>query len=131
MYLTLFLILSFIIGIYYLIKTKAQESSFLMFVVSMITIFLLDFNNKLIEIDEKVPKRSFIVVDKIKYNQCNKETSCQEIYNLYLKTDNGFSFKETFDYNTYENSRIGSKITYKQTYKRYLETGGKPFSNEE
>ena len=43
MYLTLFLILIFIIGIYYLIKTKARESSFLMFVVSMITIFFIRF----------------------------------------------------------------------------------------
>ena len=66
-----------------------------------------------LERDKKVPKRFFTVVDKTKYNQCNKESSCQEVYNLYLKTDNGFSFKEPFDYN------------------RYLETGGKPFPDGE
>ena len=32
---------------------------------------------------------------------------------------------------TPKNARIGSKITYKQSYNRYLETGGKPFSNGE
>lgn len=128
MYLTLFLILSFIIGIYYLIKTKARDSNFLMFIVSMITISLLYFNHRLIEIDEKVPKRVFTVIDKTKYNQCNKDTSCQEYYYLYLKTNEGFSFKENFDYNTYQNFPIGSKITYKQEYSKYIETGGKPFS---
>lgn len=84
-----------------------------------------------IERDKKVPERYFTVIDKTKYNQCNKEASCQEVYNLYLKTDNGFSFKEPFNYNSYENARIGSKITYKQSYNRYLETGGKPFPDEE
>ena len=67
MYLTLFLILSFIIGIYYLIKTKARESSFLMFVVSMITISLLYYNNRLIEIDKKVPNFSFIFLKRYFY----------------------------------------------------------------
>lgn len=84
-----------------------------------------------LERDKKVPERYFTVIDKTKYNQCTKESSCQEIYNLYLKTDNGFSFKESFNYNSYENATIGSKITYRQTYNRYLETGGKPFPDGE
>ena len=127
----IFLIVSFIIGLLFLIKYKRNFENFFLFGSTFFMIILLILFVDSIEKDKKVPKRYFTVVDKTKYNQCNKEASCQEVYNLYLKTDNGFSFKEPFDYNSYENARIGSKITYKQSYNRYLETGGKPFSNEE
>ena len=127
----IFLAISFIIGLLFLIKYERSSENYLLFLFSFfIIIFLIIFTDS-IEKDKKVPKRYFTVVDKTKYNQCNKEASCQEVYNLYLKTDNGFSFKEPFDYNSYENARIGSKITYKQSYNRYLETGGKPFPDGE
>lgn len=126
-----FLIVSFIVGLLFLIKYKRSFENFFLFMSTFMMIILLILFVDSIDKDKKVPKRYFTVVDKTKYNQCNKEASCQEVYNLYLKTDNGFSFKEPFDYNSYENARIGSKITYKQSYNRYLETGGKPFSNEE
>ena len=127
----IFLAISFIIGLLFSIKYERSPENYLLFLFSFfIIIFLIIFTDS-IDKDKKVPKRYFTVIDKTKYNQCNKETSCQEVYNLYLKTDNGFSFKEPFDYNSYENARIGSKITYRQTYNRYLETGGKPFSDGE
>lgn len=126
-----FLIVSFIIGLLFLIKYERSFENFFLFMSTFMMIILLILFVDSIDKNKKVPKRYFTVIDKAKYNQCNKEASCQEIYNLYLKTDNGFSFKESFDYNNYENARIGSKITYRQTYNRYLETGGKPFSNEE
>ena len=127
----IFLIVSFIIGLLFLIKYKRNFENFFLFGSTFFMIILLILFVDSIEKDKKVPKRYFTVVDKTKYNQCNKEASCQEVYNLYLKTDNGFSFKEPFDYNSYENARIGSKITYKQSYNRYLETGGKPFPDGE
>lgn len=127
----IFLIVSFIIGLLFLIKYERSPENYLLFLFSFFIIILLIIFTDSTEKDKKVPERYFTVIDKTKYNQCNKEASCQEVYNLYLKTDNGFSFKEPFDYNSYENARIGSKITYKQSYNRYLETGGKPFSNEE
>lgn len=126
-----FLIVSFIVGLLFLIKYERSFENFFLFMSTFMMIILLMLFVESIDRDKKVPKRYFTVIDKTKYNQCNKEASCQEVYNLYLKTDNGFSFKEPFDYNSYENARIGSKITYKQSYNRYLETGGKPFSNEE
>lgn len=126
-----FLIVSFIIGLLFLIKYERSFENFFLFMSTFMMIILLILFVDSIDKNKKVPKRYFTVIDKAKYNQCNKEASCQEVYNLYLKTDNGFSFKESFDYNNYENARIGSKITYRQTYNRYLETGGKPFSNEE
>ena len=126
-----FLIVSFIVGLLFLIKYKRSFENFFLFMSTFMMIILLILFVDSIDKDKKVPKRYFTVIDKTKYNQCNKEASCQEVYNLYLKTDDGFSFKEPFDYNSYENARIGSKITYKQSYNRYLETGGKPFSNEE
>ena len=126
-----FLIVSFIVGLLFLIKYKRSFENFFLFMSTFMMIILLILFVDSIEKDKKVPERYFTVIDKTKYNQCNKEASCKEVYNLYLKTDNGFSFKEPFDYNSYENARIGSKITYRQTYNRYLETGGKPFSNEE
>ena len=126
----IFLVISLIVGLLFLIKYERSCENYLLFLFSFfIVIFLIIFTDST-EKDKKVPKRYFTVIDKAKYNQCNKESSCQEIYNLYLKTDDGFSFKEPFNYNSYENARIGSKITYKQSYNRYLETGGKPFSNE-
>ena len=127
----IFLIVSFIVGLLFLIKYKRSFENFFLFMSTFFMIFILMLSADSIERDEKVPERYFTVVDKTKYNQCTKEASCQEVYNLYLKTDDGFSFKEPFDYNSYENARIGSKITYKQSYNRYLETGGKPISNEE
>lgn len=127
----IFLVISFIVGLLFLIKYKRSCENYLLFLFSFFIIILLIICTNTIEKDKKVPKRYFTVVDKTKYNQCNKNSSCQEIYNLYLKTDNGFSFKETFDYNSYENASIGSKITYKQSYNRYLETGGKPFPDGE
>ena len=127
----IFLIVSFIIGLLFLIKYKRSIENFFLFGCTFFMIILLILFVDSVEKDKKVPKRYFTVIDKTKYNQCNKEASCQEVYNLYLKTDNGFSFKEPFDYNSYENARIGSKITYKQSYNRYLETGGKPFPDEE
>ena len=127
----IFLIISFIIGLLFLIKYKRSFENFFLFGSTFFMIILLILSVDSIEKDKKVPQRYFTIVDKTKYNQCNKESSCQEVYNLYLKTDDGFSFKESFNYNSYENARIGSKITYKQSYNRYLETGGKPFSNEE
>ena len=127
----IFLIVSFIVGLLFLGKYKRSPENFFLFLFSFFTVIFLIICTNAAEKDKKVPKRYFTVIDKTKYNQCNKEASCQEVYNLYLKTDNGFSFKEPFDYNSYENARIGSKITYRQTYNRYLETGGKPFSNEE
>ena len=127
----IFLAISFIVGLLFLIKYERSPENYLLFLFFFfIIIFIIIFTDST-ERDKKVPKRYFTVIDKTKYNQCNKEASCREVYNLYLKTDNGFSFKEPFDYNSYENARIGSKITYKQSYNRYLETGGKPFSNEE
>ena len=127
----IFLAISFIIGLLFSIKYERSPENYLLFLFSFfIIIFLIIFTDS-IDKDKKVPKRFFTVVDKAKYNQCNKEASCQEVYNLYLKTDDGFSFKEPFNYNSYENARIGSKITYKQSYNRYLETGGKPFPDEE
>ena len=127
----IFLVISFIVGLLFLIKYKRSCENYLLFLFSFFIIILLIICTNAIEKDKKVPKRYFTVVDKTKYNQCNKNSSCQEIYNLYLKTDNGFSFKETFDYNSYENASIGSKITYKQSYNRYLETSGKPFPDGE
>lgn len=127
----IFLIVSFIVGLLFLIKYERSFENFFLFMSTFMMIILLILFVDSINKAKKVPKRYFTVIDKAKYNQCNKEASCQEVYNLYLKTDNGFSFKEPFDYNSYENARIGSKITYRQTYNRYLETGGKPFSNEE
>lgn len=127
----IFLIVSFIIGLLFLIKYKRSIENFFLFGSTFFMIILLILFVDSIEKDKKVPERYFTVIDKTKYNQCNKEASCQEVYNLYLKTDNGFSFKEPFDYNSYENARIGSKITYKQSYNRYLETGGKPFPDGE
>ena len=127
----IFLVISFIVGLLFLIKYKRSCENYLLFLFSFFIIIFLIICTNAIEKDKKVPKRYFTVVDKTKYNQCNKNSSCQEIYNLYLKTDNGFSFKETFDYNSYENASIGSKITYKQSYNRYLETGGKPFPDGE
>ena len=126
-----FLIVSFIVGLLFLIKYKRSFENFFLFMSTFFMILLLMLFVDSIDRDKKVPERYFTVIDKTKYNQCNKEASCQEIYNLYLKTDDGFSFKEPFNYNSYENAHIGSKITYKQSYNRYLETGGKPFSNEE
>ena len=126
-----FLVISFIVGLLFLIKYERSCEDGLLFILTLLVIIIFMTSIESLERDKKVPKRFFTVVDKTKYNQCNKEASCQEVYNLYLKTDNGFSFKEPFDYNSYENARIGSKITYKQSYNRYLETGGKPFSNEE
>lgn len=127
----IFLIVSFIIGLLFLIKYERSIENFFLFGSTFFMIILLILFVDSIEKDKKVPERYFTVIDKTKYNQCNKEASCQEVYNLYLKTDNGFSFKEPFDYNSYENARIGSKITYKQSYNRYLETGGKPFPDGE
>lgn len=127
----IFLIVSFIIGLLFLIKYKRSCENYLLFLFSFFIIIFLIIGTNVIEKDKKVPERYFTVIDKAKYNQCNKNSSCQEIYNLYLKTDDGFSFKESFDYNSYENARIGSKIAYKQSYNRYLETGGKPFPDEE
>ena len=127
----IFLIVSFIVGLLFLIKYKRNFQNFFLFMSTFFMIFILMLFADSIERDEKVPERYFTVVDKTKYNQCTKESSCQEVYNLYLKTDDGFSFKESFNYNSYENARIGSKITYKQSYNRYLETGGKPFPEEE
>lgn len=126
-----FLIVSFIVGLLFLIKYKRSPEDGLLFILALLVIIIFMTFIESLERDKKVPKRYFTVIDKAKYNQCNKEASCQEVYNLYLKTDDGFSFKESFNYNSYENTRIGSKITYKQSYNRYLETGGKPFSNEE
>lgn len=126
-----FLIVSFIVGLLFLIKYKRSPEDGLLFILALLVIIIFMTFIESLEKDKKVPKRYFTVIDKTKYNQCNKEASCQEVYNLYLKTDNGFSFKEPFDYNSYENARIGSKITYKQSYNRYLETSGKPISNEE
>lgn len=127
----IFLIVSFIIGLLFLIKYKRSAENCALFIYSFLmiaaSIFFIDITEK----DKKVPERYFTVIDKTKYNQCIKESSCQEVYNLYLKTDNGFSFKEPFNYNSYENATIGSKITYRQTYNRYLETGGKPFLDGE
>ena len=127
----IFLIVSFIIGLLFLIKYKRSPENIFLFISTFTMIIILMLFADSIEKDKKVPERYFTIVDKTKYNQCNKEASCQEVYNLYLKTDNGFSFKESFDYNSYENARIGSKITYKQSYNRYLETGGKPFPDGE
>ena len=127
----IFLIVSFIVGLLFLIKYKRSFENFFLFGSTFFMIILLILFVDSIEKDKKVPQRYFTIVDKTKYNQCNKEASCQEVYNLYLKTDDGFSFKEPFNYNSYENARIGSKITYKQSYNRYLETGGKPFPDEE
>lgn len=127
----IFLIVSFIIGLLFLIKYKRSAENIFLFMSTFTMIIILMLSADSIEKDKKVPERYFTVIDKTKYNQCNKEASCQEVYNLYLKTDNGFSFKEPFNYNSYENARIGSKITYKQSYNRYLETGGKPFPDEE
>ena len=127
----IFLIVSFIIGLLFLRKYKRSIENCALFIYSFLMIAASMFFIDITEKDKKVPERYFIVIDKTKYNQCNKEASCQEVYNLYLKTDNGFSFKEPFDYNSYENARIGSKITYKQSYNRYLETGGKPFPDRE
>ena len=126
-----FLVISFIVGLLFLIKYERSCDDGLLFILILLVIIIFTTFIESLERDKKVPKRFFTVIDKTKYNQCNKEASCQEVYNLYLKTDDGFSFKEPFDYNSYENARIGSKITYKQSYNRYLETGGKPFSNEE
>ena len=126
-----FLIVSFIVGLLFLIKYKRSFENFFLFMSTFFMIIILMLFVDAIERDKKVPERYFTVIDKTKYNQCNKEASCQEVYNLYLKTDNGFSFKEPFNYNSYENAHIGSKITYKQSYNRYLETGGKPFPDEE
>lgn len=126
-----FLVISFIVGLLFLIKYERSCEDGLLFILTLLVIIIFTTFIESLERDKKVPKRFFTVIDKTKYNQCNKEASCQEVYNLYLKTDDGFSFKEPFDYNSYENARIGSKITYKQSYNRYLETGGKPFSNEE
>ena len=126
-----FLIVSFIVGLLFLIKYKRSPEDGLLFILALLVIIIFMTFIESLERDKKVPKRFFTVIDKTKYNQCNKEASCQEVYNLYLKTDNGFSFKEPFDYNSYENARIGSKITYKQSYNRYLETGGKPFPDGE
>ena len=126
-----FLAISFIVGLLFLRKYKRSPENFTLFIFSFFMVIALIFFSNIVERDKKVPERHFTVVDKAKYNQCDKNSSCQEAYNLYLKTDNGFSFKESFDYNSYENARIGSKITYRQSYNRYLETGGKPFSNEE
>ena len=127
----IFLIVSFIIGLLFLIKYKRSPENIFLFMSTFTMIIILMLFADSIEKDKKVPERYFTIVDKTKYNQCNKEASCQEIYNLYLKTDNGFSFKESFNYNSYEDATIGSKITYRQTYNRYLETGGKPFSDGE
>ena len=127
----IFLVISFIVGLLFSIKYERSCENYLLFLFSFFMVIFLIICTDSVEKDKKVPKRYFTVIDKTKYNQCNKEASCQEVYNLYLKTDDGFSFKEPFDYNSYENARIGSKITYKQSYNRYLETGGKPFSNEE
>ena len=127
----IFLIVSFIVGLLFLIKYKRSFENFFLFISTFFMIIILILFADSIERDKKVPERYFTVIDKTKYNQCNKEASCQEVYNLYLKTDDGFSFKEPFNYNSYENARIGSKITYKQSYNRYLETGGKPFPDEE
>ena len=127
----IFLIVSFIIGLLFLIKYKRSAENIFLFMSTFTMIIILMLSADSIEKDKKVPERYFTVIDKTKYNQCTKESSCQEIYNLYLKTDDGFSFKEPFNYNSYENARIGSKITYKQSYNRYLETGGKPFPDEE
>ena len=126
-----FLIVSFIVGLLFLIKYKRSPEDGLLFILALLVIIIFMTFIESLERDKKVPQRYFTVIDKTKYNQCNKEASCQEVYNLYLKTDNGFSFKEPFDYNSYENARIGSKITYKQSYDRYLETGGKPFPDGE
>ena len=126
-----FLIVSFTVGFLFLIKYKRSFENFFLFISTFFMIILLILFVNSTDKDKKVPKRYFTVIDKTKYNQCNKEASCQEVYNLYLKTDDGFSFKEPFNYNSYENARIGSKITYKQSYNRYLETGGKPFPDEE
>ena len=127
----IFLIVSFIVGLLFLIKYERSFENFFLFISTFFMIIILMLSADSIEKDKKVPERYFTVIDKTKYNQCNKEASCQEVYNLYLKTDNGFSFKEPFNYNSYENARIGSKITYKQSYNRYLETGGKPLPDEE
>ena len=127
----IFLIVSFIVGLLFLIKYERSFENFFLFIYTFFMIIILMLSADSIEKDKKVPERYFTVIDKTKYNQCNKEASCQEVYNLYLKTDNGFSFKEPFNYNSYENARIGSKITYKQSYNRYLETGGKPLPDEE
>ena len=126
-----FLVISFIVGLLFLIKYERSCEDGLLFILTLLVIIIFMTSIESLEKDKKVPKRFFTVVDKTKYNQCNKEASCQEIYNLYLKTDDGFSFKEPFNYNSYENARIGSKITYKQSYNRYLETGGKPFPDGE
>ena len=126
-----FLVISFIVGLLFLIKYERSCEDGLLFILTLLVIIIFMTSIESLEKDKKVPKRFFTVVDKTKYNQCNKEASCQEVYNLYLKTDDGFSFKEPFDYNSYENARIGSKITYKQSYNRYLETGGKPFPDGE
>ena len=127
----IFLIVSFIIGLLFLIKYKRSIENCALFIYSFLMIAASMFFIDTTEKDKKVPERYFTVIDKTKYNQCNKDASCQEVYNLYLKTDNGFSFKEPFNYNSYENAHIGSKITYTQSYNRYLETGGKPFTDEE
>lgn len=127
----IFLIVSFIIGLLFLIKYKRSPENIFLFMSTFTMIIILMLFADSIEKDRKVPERYFTIIDKTKYNQCTKESSCQEIYNLYLKTDNGFSFKESFNYNSYENATIGSKITYRQTYNRYLETGGKPFPDGE
>lgn len=127
----IFLSISFIIGFYFIKKYKRSPENIVLFVFSFLMLAAALFFGDVLERDKKIPKRSFTVIDKVKYNQCDKDSSCQEIYNLYLKTDNGFSFKESFDYNSYQNAAIGSKITYRQTYNKYLQTGGKPISNEE
>lgn len=127
----IFLIVSFIIGLLFLIKYKRSPENIFLFMSTFTMIIILMLFADSIEKDRKVPERYFTIIDKTKYNQCTKESSCQEIYNLYLKTDNSFSFKESFNYNSYENATIGSKITYRQTYNRYLETGGKPFPDGE
>ena len=127
----IFLVISFIVGLLFLRKYKRSPENFFLFLFSFFMVIFLIICTNATEKDKKVPKRYFTVIDKTKYNQCNKEASCQEVYNLYLKTDNGFSFKEPFNYNSYENATIGSKITYRQTYNRYLETGGKPFLDGE
>ena len=92
----IFLIVSFIVGLLFLIKYKRSCENYLLFLFSFFIIILLILFVDSIEKDKKVPERYFTVIDKTKYNQCNKEASCKEVYNLYLKTDNGFSFKEPF-----------------------------------
>ena len=81
----IFLAISFIIGLLFLIKYERSPENYLLFLFSFfIIIFLIIFTDST-EKDKKVPERYFTVIDKTKYNQCNKEASCQEVYNLYLK----------------------------------------------